>query len=57
MTFMAYLAMNGNNRFFAFFESLSHVHQESVGCTDYTDLGFSKSMMASNMAAKSHFGL
>ena len=46
--------MYDNNRFFSFFESLYHVYQESVGCTVYTRLGFSKSKMASKMAAKSH---
>ena len=29
------LAMSGNNRFSAFFSSLYHVVQESVGCTDF----------------------
>ena len=57
MTFMPNPAMNGNDRFFAFFEYLYHVHQDSVGCTDYTRLGFSKSKMAPKMTAKSHFRL
>jgi len=43
------LAMSGNNRFSAFFSSLYHVVQESVGCTDFPLLAFSKFKMASNM--------
>jgi len=42
------LAMSGNNRFSAFFSSLYHVVKESVGCTDYPLLAFSKFKMASN---------
>jgi len=45
------LAISGNNRFSAFFSSLYHVVQESVGCTDFHPLAFSKFKMASKMAA------
>ena len=45
------LAMSGNNRFSAFFSSLYHVVQESVGCTDFQPLAFSEFKMASKMAA------
>ena len=40
--------MSGNNRFSAFFSSLYHVVQESIGCTDFPLLAFSKFEMASN---------
>ena len=43
------LAMSGNNRFSAFFSSLNIVVQESVVCTDFPLLAFSKFKMASNM--------
>jgi len=45
------LAMTGNNRFSAFFSSLYHAVQESVGWTDDIDhlLAFSKFKMASKM--------
>jgi len=43
------LAMSGNNRFSAFFSRLYYVVQESVGCTDFPLLAFSKFKMASNM--------
>jgi len=39
------LAMSGNNRFSAFFSSLYHAVQESVGCTDFHPLAFSKLKM------------
>jgi len=34
------LAMSGDNRFSAFFSSLYHVVQESVGWTDFHPLAF-----------------
>jgi len=37
------LAMSGNNRFSAFFSSLYHVVQESVGCTDFHPWHFQNS--------------
>ena len=43
------LAISGNNRFSAFFSSLYDVVQESVGCTDFHPLAFSKFKMASKM--------
>ena len=43
--------MSGNNRFSAFFSSLYHVVEESVGWTDFHPLAFSKFKMASKMAA------
>ena len=51
------LAISGYNRFFAFFTTLDHVVQESVGCNDYPRLAFSKFKMAAKMAAKSRFKL
>jgi len=40
--FWSNLAVSGNNRFSAFFSSLYHVVQESVGCTDFFPLGIFK---------------
>ena len=33
--------ISGNNRFFAFFDALDHVDEESSGCTNYPVLAFS----------------
>ena len=44
--------ISGNNRFFAFFDALDYVDEESGGCRSYTLLAFSKFKMAPKMAAK-----
>ena len=47
------LANSANNHFSAFFSSLDHVVQESVGCNDSLRLAFSKFQLAAKMSAKS----
>ena len=44
--------MSGDNRYSAFFDTLGHVVQESVGCNDYPLLAFSKFMMTAKMTTQ-----